>query len=69
MKYIVKNKTLGDILVFGFGLLNNKTLIQICDARVTPFVIAKGFNVEDGTWVYGTYYQDLIKAHKDFLSE
>lgn len=69
MTYIVHNKALGNILVLGFDLLNNKALIHICENKYTPYVIVKGFNFKEGNWLYGTYYSNLSKAHKDFFTE
>lgn len=63
---LVKNENLGDIEILNYDKSNEIALIRIVKNQYQPYVIAKGFDVSNGRWASGYYFEHQQKAEREY---
>lgn len=63
----VVNEGLGNIEILNYDIEHDIALLRICNCVLEPYVVAHGFDVNDGSWRAGTYYSNQKDSENDYL--
>ncbi len=64
---LIENKGIGKYIeILNYDKSNQLALVRICGVKCQPYVVAHHLDLSDGSWAYGTYFQELENAKTEF---